>query len=281
MLDVIFIFKKLDFLQTWERGLLIFLFLFTMTAKSSVLSLDVCADQLLAEFLEPSDFCGASYLSRDSTVSSYSDFFKAVPIHYGRVENFIGMPVKTVVVMETIDPFLKDYFLRKGVQIIILKNPSSLNDLKQLWQKLGEIFNKKSRARELCQQLDDVLKNSSPTQQSYIFYGSQGISMGANTLWTDLLSAWNYKNEFATQKGWFYKGFEDIAANKAPLVILLGISKREMSHPFFQKLARHKKIISLLPTITLCPCFKNICAMGLSLRCSGLLPQSSYRNSPQ
>ena len=181
---------------------------------------------------------------------------KNVPTHGGRLEDFISPNIKIAISMDKMDPFLKNYFKKKKVSAIILKTPSSLKELKEVWVKLGRLFGRPQKAKKLCDRLNSLQTRSK--QKIYAFFGVQGISMGGHTLWSDVLDKLGHKNAFADRTGWFYLEFEDLLIHPLDQIIFLSPNMKEATHPFFKKLVDHTQTINLPTSATLCPCLKSI-----------------------
>lgn len=251
MRDYIFIFKILFFMVLWPYTI----------SNAGIISLDLCADQLLTELVPPDDFFAVTHLSRDSSLSPHKETLEKIPCHHGNIEDFIlaSNKIKTAIAVDHINPFLKKYFHEKNIRVIIIKMPRSLEELKKTWRYLGEQLHQKENADRLCNQLDTLqISSSSPPNREYIFYGPYGMGMGSYTIWTDILKKEGYRNALSHKKGWFYVEIEDLAVTPVQLILLLSQHMKEEALPFFQKLKQQKKVISFPMHVTLCPCIKNI-----------------------
>lgn len=232
--------------------------------SAQVLSFDLCADQLLAEFLEKEDFSAASRLSRDKRFSMHADFFRDVPVQHKSLEKILCRKPKLVVALDNFPALFHKHLKQQGVRILVLKTPKNCTDLKKVWHQLGQVLNKQERARVLCEKLDQLFLKEQDIKEQVLILGKGNLSFGGDIFWTDLLERLNRRNRLAEKKGWFYITGEKLIALK-PKKIIRFSDQKNLGDLF--SLGGSPDVLVLPEKIMMCPCLRAAETICKSLKC--------------
>jgi iron complex transport system substrate-binding protein len=227
----------------WAR---VFIFSCLLQAHASIVSLDLCADQWVLELVPRTDIFAVTYLAQDPDISFLASRAVGLKTHRVHAEELLDPAIKTAIAMDSLDPFLRNILTKRGIKIIVLKSPKTLEEMRtQRHFLIKELGLKDPHVKEIkgyCQ---------GPTA---VFYGAAGLSPGAQTLLDEALRKAGFKNGFQTFKGWKYVDWEKILNANPSLLFLLEDCPQNKSHPFWKHFMKNKKMILLPKRLTLCAC---------------------------
>ncbi len=227
----------------WAR---VFIFSCLLQAHASIVSLDLCADQWVLELVPRTDIFAVTYLAQDPDISFFASRTRGLKTHRAHAEELLDPAIKTAIAMDSLDPFIKNILTKRGVKIIVLKPPQTLQEVQEQRQFLiKELGLKDHHVKEIkgcCQ---------GPTA---VFYGAAGLSPGTQTLLDEALRKAGFKNGLQTFKGWKYIDWEKIVATNPSFLFLLEDCPQNRDHPFWKHFMRDKKMILLPKRLTLCAC---------------------------
>jgi iron complex transport system substrate-binding protein len=233
----------------WVR---VFIFSCLLQAHASIVSLDLCADQWVLELVSPSDIFAVTYLAKDPNISFWARRTRNLKTHRGTAEEFLNPNIKIVVTMDSLDPFLKDMLAKKGIKIIVLKSPKTLEEV-----EAQRHFLIKELGLKGCQETPNPPQAPPPLKRA-ICYGASGLSPGSHTLLDEALTKAGFKNGFKNFKEWKYVDWEKILDANPSLLFLLEDFSKNRNHPFWKHFIKNRKIYVLPKKITLCACSSSL-----------------------
>ena len=126
------------------------------------------------------------------------------------------------------------------IQISIL----SINDLKENYLKIGNIFQIEEHAKEISKRIDSIIKSFKPLEQTYmgIIWYSPIITFGENTFQGDLLKQFGLKNSMGNVRKWFTMTSKEKIVKKDPQIFFIFMKK---GHRIKKKIMKSKTFKNL------------------------------------
>ena len=231
----------------WGR---VFIFSWFLQVQASIISLDLCADQWVLELVPRTNIFAVTYLAQDPEISFFSSRTAGLKTHRVHAEELLDPAIKTAIATDSLDPFVKNILTKRGIKIIVLKSPKTLEEVKVqrhfLIKELGlkDHFPEEAKNR----------RQETVLLESAICYGAAGLSPGAQTLLDKALVKAGFENGFKTFNGWRYVDWEKILDANPSLLFLLEDRPQNKGHPFWKHFMKNKKMILLPKRLTLCAC---------------------------
>jgi iron complex transport system substrate-binding protein len=200
----------------------------TIAKPQRVISLNLCADQLLMELLKPSSLVGITQLASDPSASfSYRkahDFHQ----HNGRIEEVMALKPDLVIAGAFTSTATNQMLGKLGYKIIKLGLPKTVEEIIQQITFLGEQVGEQQRANELIEAVRDEItilgsRNRAATGLRAVVYYANGFSAGKETIVNEILRLAGLKN-IAADMGMAYiapLSLESLLVSN-PDVLLLG-----------------------------------------------------------
>ncbi len=232
----------------WAR---VFIFSLFLQAQASIISLDLCADQWVLELVPPRDIFAVTYLAQDPDISFFSEKAIGLKVHKGEIEELLDPAIKSAVAMDNLDPFIKNILEKRGVRIIVLKSPQTLEEVNEQRQFL---------IKELGLKEKDSNPFPSPplSRKRAVCYGASGLSPGGKTLLGQALTKAGFENGFKNFKGWKYIDWEKILEADPAVVFLLEGPSKNRHHPFWKRFMKNRREVELPKKVTLCACYSTV-----------------------
>ena len=176
-----------------------------VTANAQTLSLDLGADQWVLGLLAKKDIYAVSHLATSPSLSYLHHKTQGVRIHHNRPEEFLNNTIKMVIGYHPISPFYKMLFKKKGVRVVELKHPQTLEELKQQIMFITRLFNQKRKGEIWCRQLAHICQRK---RGKILIFTGHRYAPGRHTLY----GAITEKLGFARPpfKGWRYLSLERV-----------------------------------------------------------------------
>jgi iron complex transport system substrate-binding protein len=200
----------------------------TIAKPQRVVSLNLCADQLLMELLKPSSLVGITQLASDASASfSYkkaSNFHQ----HNDRIEEVMALKPDLIVAGAFTSTATNQMLDRLGYKVVKLGLPKAVDDIIQQIAFLGEQVGQSQRANKLIKTMRDEITalesgdQAAPALRAVVYYAN-GFSAGKETIVNEILRLAGLKN-IAAETGMAYiapLSLESLLASN-PDVLLLG-----------------------------------------------------------
>ncbi len=158
-----------------------------------VMSINLCADQLLLNLLPPGRITSVTYLSRESYQSYESDAAWRVGINHGMAEEVVRERPDLVLAGTYTAPATRQLLKAVGIPVLEMEPANTFDEIRSQTRQLGRILGAEERAERLIQEMDAKLKQLSdfaPRQPiTVIAWEGGGFVPGQGTLTDAIFSA--------------------------------------------------------------------------------------------
>jgi len=206
----------------------------------TIVSLNPCADVILAEVAAPGQLLAISHYSHDPAATSM-DVAKARRFRAtgGTVEEVLALDPDVVVGSTFMDPATVKAFERLGVTVEMLGIASSVADSKAQVRELAAVAGLPQRGEALAKRIDAALaataKEGAPV--STVLWQDGGIVPGERTLISELMEHTGLASHSAARgmRQADYLSLERLLADPPELLLVAG-NERAQSHPALARL---------------------------------------------
>jgi iron complex transport system substrate-binding protein len=224
-------------------------------ARPTIVSLNPCADAILAEVAEPAQLLAISHYSHDPRSTSMdlaeARRFRATG---GTVEEVLALGPDLVVAGGFLPPATRAAFERLGIRVETFGVPGSVAGSEAQVRRLAALAGQEERGEMLIARIDEVLERirRGGERPSALLWQQGGIVAGPDALVTQLLVHTGFASHAAARglgQG-AYLPLEQVLADP-PDVILSAGGERALAHPILKSLpgTYHAK---LDPSLTFC-----------------------------
>jgi iron complex transport system substrate-binding protein len=177
----------------------LFLSVDTIAKPQRVVSLNLCADQLLIQLLEPEQLVGITQLASDPGASYLYEEAAQFHQHNDRIEEVIALKPDLVVAGAFTAQPTNQLLEELGYKVIKLGLPTTVDEIFQQITFLGEQINQQQRARGLILAMRDELAELALARQNIpplraVVYYANGFSAGNKTIVNEILKQAGLKN---------------------------------------------------------------------------------------
>lgn len=208
----------------------------------TIVSLNPCADAILAEVAAPGQLRAISHYSHDPSASSM-DLAKAraFPATSGAVEEIVALEPDIVVADSFLPVQTRLALERLGLRIEVLGPANSIDEAREQVRALAEATGNAQRGEALIERIDASLASTAADRTtpraSALIWQSGGIVPGRETLIADLLRHTGFASHSAA-RGMAQAeqiALETVLADPPELILASG-SDRTMTHPVLARL---------------------------------------------
>lgn len=232
----------------------------TIAKPQRVVSLNLCADQLLMELLEPTSLVGITQLASDPSASFLYKKAHDFHQHNDRIEEVMALKPDLVIAGAFTSAATNQMLDKLGYKVVKLGLPKTVEGIIQQIVFLGEQVGQPQRANELI----DVIRRdiarlgssnqTTPTLGAVVYYAN-GFSAGKKTIVNEILMLAGLKN-IAAEAGMAYiapLSLESLLASQ-PDVLLLGrldgntdsLAHQVLQHGAIEKLAALEQVQKII-----------------------------------
>ncbi|MEE8364822.1 MAG: ABC transporter substrate-binding protein [Gammaproteobacteria bacterium] len=186
------------------------------TRPQRIVSIGLCADQLLLMLAERSQIASLSSFATDVNMSYMADAVGDIPLNDASVEAVIPY-APDLVVGSNFAAWNTTRFLRHlGYDVKLLAPPTTIEGIYTMLREFGQWTGNQDRAqnliREMKQAISEIqLANADKPRKSVIVYSPNGYTIGANTLENEILNLAGFRN-LAAEMG--IDGFQRISLER-------------------------------------------------------------------
>lgn len=162
-----------------------------------IVSLNLCADQLLLEMVEPARIGSVTWLARDATQSAMAERARGVPINYGRAEEIVPQRADLVLVGQFTAPAATAMLRRLGLRVETVGHPRDLAGVKAEILRVGLILDEGAKAQAIVATIDrrlSGLPEAAEPRPVAALLRPNGVTAGPGSLVDDVLRAAGYVN---------------------------------------------------------------------------------------
>lgn len=229
-----------------------------------VVSINLCADQLLVALARPGQIAALSPLVRDASLSYAAEQARALPVHRGTAEDIVKTGTDLVLTGPYDNRYLQSFIAEKGVPVLTLGYWTSLAQGRDEIRKLAAALGNAARGEELIADMDAALietKNAAPPGRSVVMLHRRGYVAGSDGI-TAEVAAHVGLTDAAAALGLAQGGFvplEKLIAAK-PDFIIVSDARAEaedqgtalLQHPALAALYPPQKRLVLPDRLTIC-----------------------------
>lgn len=219
----------------------------TLFAKPErIVSLNLCADQLLMALLAPERLVGMTQLASDPEASYRYQEASQFHQHTSRIEEIMALKPDLVVAGEFTAQPTNQLLENLGYQVVKLGLPVTIDDIFQQIRFLGAQIDEPVRAEELIltmrEELDNIRALREKEQKRAVVYYANGFTAGQQTIVNEILHIAGLSNVAAELNLDFIAplSLESLLASK-PDVLLLG-RLNENTDSLAHQVLRHEAI---------------------------------------
>lgn len=227
----------------------------TAVAPQRIVSLNLCADQLLMEMLPPERLVGITHLSVDKGISYHYKKAENYHQHKGRIEEIIALKPDLIIAGQFTTQPTNQLLEKLGYSVLRIGLPKTIAEIKQQLTKLGQRVGAASQTdtiiNDMSQTLFELNKEQLKNTPSAAIYYANGFSAGKETIVDEALRFAGFKNIAAEQGLDYIAPLSMEALIKAePDVLILGryqkntdsMAHQVLKHRALQKFIRAKSV---------------------------------------
>lgn len=232
----------------------------TIAKPQRVVSLNLCADQILMEVLTPEQLVGITHLSLDSGISYHYKKAQNYQDHQGRIEEIIALKPDLIVAGQFTTQPINQLLEKLGYTVVRIGLPKTIIEIKQQILTLGQHVGAPEQAgqavKEMTESLARLRVNRIQGEPRAAIYYANGFSAGKQTIVDEALRYAGFKNVAVEQGLDFIAPLSMESLIKAqPDVFILGryqentdsMAHQVLQHPALQSYIRsnHAKTIEM------------------------------------
>lgn len=221
--------------------------------QSRVVSINMCADELLLRLALPETIISLSYLSSDPQYSRWVEQANAYPKNFARAEEIVSMQPDLVLAGQYSDPMVLRLLNQQGIRVVQLERPSQLSGLFDNVLSVGAILGQQTKAEALVEQWrKDIegfrVQGDEGKRPSLVLIGPNGFTEGRGSLRDQVLQLAGIDNVAAELgiKGNGELTLEQILAQQPDLIAVEDASQNH--HSLAQRILQHPVIDQLTAT---------------------------------
>jgi iron complex transport system substrate-binding protein len=234
-------------------------------APPRIVSMNVCADQLLIPLADPEQILGLSRYSRDAWQSFAADDARRYPILSGGAEDVLVLRPDIVVAGLFDKRSTRELLKAKGLRLAEFSVPRNLDEVKAQIRQMGDLVGHPERADAQIARLDDAVARArqAVTRRAYrvLLLARRGWVTGTDSLLSSLLAETGLVNA-AGDLGIGFGGFaplETIINLKPDLIVVSDASDRAeddgrafLLHPALERFYPPSRRIVIPDRLTVC-----------------------------
>lgn len=199
-------------------------------APQRIVSLNLCADQLVALLVEPNRIAALSKLSRDRSLSYVAEMADAFPQAQPNAESVLSFNPDIVLAGRLSATPTVNFLKSKGVPILQISLLSSFDGIRQQTRSVGKALGAEARAEQLIAEMDALLAADADhgdgtadgrPRPSALTWQPGGFTSGAGTLIDAVLDAAGFDNLASRRglKGYGFLTLESVVDGRPDLLI--------------------------------------------------------------
>lgn len=196
-----------------------------------IVSLNLCADQLVALLVEPGRIAALSKLSRDRSLSYVAELAEAFPQAQPNAESVLSFNPDIVLAGRLSATPTVNFLKSKGVPILQISLLSSFEGIREQTRSVGKALGAEARAEQLIAEMDALLASGADQSNardggarprpSALTWQPGGFTSGSGTLIDAVLDAAGFDNLASRRglKGYGFLTLESVVDGRPDLLI--------------------------------------------------------------
>lgn len=208
-----------------------------------VVSLNLCADQLLLQLARPESIASLTHLAADPELSFLSEKATAYPLNYGSAEEILQLNPDLILAGSFTARPAVAYLKKKGFRVVKLSIPESLKAMREQFLKVADLLGEREKAESQLKETDWRIERAKAAESDNrlvaAVYYANGFTAGKDSIITEVLNSAGFEN-LSEQSGVNSFGFYPLERliEAEPDLLILG-SYNEDRHSLAQKVLDH------------------------------------------
>lgn len=238
----------------------------TIGKPQRIVSVGLCTDQLLLMLAEREQIASVSHWVLDERMSYMRDAVGDIPINRATIEEIIRLKPDLVVASEFVARDTMRLLQLLGYPVYRFLVPTSVEETYGFIEEFGRQTGNESRAAEMIANMQARLSEirgryATRPPKTFIIFGPNGYTIGANTLEHDIFAHAGYHN-LAAEMG--IEGFQSVSleqlvvANPDVLQVDLELSRQHslatshLTHPVIEKIIMQRELLDIPLNLRIC-----------------------------
>ncbi|MGH8150259.1 MAG: ABC transporter substrate-binding protein [Steroidobacteraceae bacterium] len=158
-----------------------------------VMSINLCADQLVLALLPPSRITSVTYLSRDPDESLLSSEAWRVSINHGTAEEVVSERPDLVIAGTYTTPATRELLAKVGIPLLALPSANDFQEIRDVTRRVGRAVGEEAKAESLIRQMNSTLAQLAATEPkrriTIVGWDGGGSVPGEGTLFNAIITA--------------------------------------------------------------------------------------------
>jgi len=247
----------------------LFILVTTHTASAkprSVVSLNLCSDQIVLLLAEPENIAAVSYLSHDSVNSYMAEAARSFATTHGKIEEILTLQPDLIFAGRFTSQTSVTFLRKIGFHIVTLDTPEDFQGIRAQVRRVAAFLHEEGRGEDLLSQMDRrlerAIKATSENLATAAFYLPNGYTYGAKTPVDAVLKIAGFKNAVSELgiTGTAVLSAERLIATSPDVLILssfgdggASIAEEMLRHPVFTKSMKGKTLVRVPTRLWVCP----------------------------
>ena len=231
-----------------------------------IVSIGLCTDQLLLMLADREQIASVSNWALDERMSYMRETVGDIPINRASIEEVIRFEPDLILASEFVGRDTMRMLSQLGYSVARLPVPTSIGETYDLIAEFGERTGNLVRAQAVIESMRRQLlqirsQYAARPQKTFIIYGPNGFTIGANTLENDIFTHAGYRN-LAAEMG--IEGFQSISLEKLiaadPDVLQIdrdlsrpnALATSRLSHPAIAKMIDQREPLDIPLRLRIC-----------------------------
>ncbi len=231
-----------------------------------VVSLNLCADQLVLMLAEASNVAAVSYLARDPANSYMASAARGVPTTRGRAEEILPLEPDLVLAGRFTSQGAVAFLKRTGHRVAVLDPPEDFAGVRAQVRRVAALLDEAERGEALLSDMDRRLERAGRAapagRPTAAFYLPDGYTAGGGTPVHSVLAAAGFRNAAAELgvTGNAALPMERLIASDPDMLILgsfgdggASVAEETLRHPALAKSMKGKTLLRIPARLWVCP----------------------------
>jgi iron complex transport system substrate-binding protein len=238
----------------------------TPTKPGRIVSLNVCADQLLLTLADRSRIASLTFLAADPSSSAMAEAARGLPTNRGRAEEVLAYNPDLVLAGSTAATPTVQFLKRLGHKVVVVPLAQTLAHIPRNIRSVAKAIGEEARGKRLVARFENDLaqltrKPPGRPRPRVLLLGPAGVTSGAGTLAGAVMEAAGWDN---VGKGFGLMGvgripLETALSTRSDLMILSSLTEDYpslaagyLAHPALDRANRDRKVIRIYHHIWAC-----------------------------
>jgi iron complex transport system substrate-binding protein len=237
----------------------------TLPAPKRVVSLNMCADELVLRLADPSNVASVTWLSRDPKASNVANIASSVPVNHGLAEEIIPLDPDIVIAGTFTTRTAVAMLKQTRSRLVEFGIPENLADVEKQIIDMAHLLDESARGQVLVDDMNQrMARLGTPVfskRPTTLVFNPNGFTVGAGTLVDDILTRAGLDNVAAHMNLGNYTQIPlEILVNSAVDVLIVSSSRdgppslatEMLRHPVLSELGSRTHVVVLPSRLWIC-----------------------------